>query len=98
MSRNRSKNPLFTCAIDFRNSDEIVGSCGADGLRVWQLPHGRQLLHVEEERQLGGGAACMLFTPDGSHIVAGFEGGCVRAYTPQSGNLEQRRLLLGSYT
>ncbi len=32
-------------------------------------------------------ARCLTFSPDGSRVVAGFDDGSVRTYTPQSGRM-----------
>lgn len=64
----------------FRGIDGVLGSCGPDGIRLWSLSSGDQLLHVRQP-----GANCLAFAPDGSHLAAGFADGSVRSYTPQTG-------------
>ncbi len=62
--------------------DGILGTCAQDGIRLWSLAHGQQLLHIRQQ-----GALCLTFYPDGSCILCGFEDGCIRSYTPESGRL-----------
>ncbi len=63
--------------------DTLAGSCGPDGVRVWDLlPHGRQLLHIPHPD-----AVCLAFVTDGTTILVGYKDGAIRMYAPQSGRL-----------
>ena len=64
-----------------------MGSCGDDGLRLWNLsaPDHQQVVHVAT----APAAACLAlaFVPDGGAVLVGLDDGSLRAFTPQSGNL-----------
>lgn len=63
-----------------REIDRILGSCGEDGVRVWDILTGRQMFHVGQ-----AGGLCLGFLPDGSGLIVGFADGCLRFYTPETG-------------
>ena len=69
-----------------RSLDGILGSCGDDGLRLWNLAASdhQQVVHVATAP-----SACLAlaFVPDGGAVVVGLDDGSLRAFTPQSGNM-----------
>ena len=73
----------FSC---IRSLDGILGSCGDDGVRLWNLAASdhQQVVHVATAP-----AACLAlaFVPDGGAVVVGLDDGSLRAFTPQSGNM-----------
>ena len=65
-----------------RGLSRILCSCGDDGVRVWDLHGGHQVLHVDQPN-----ANCVFFASSGEAIAAGFADGCVRYYTPRTGSV-----------
>ena len=69
-----------------RSLDGVLGSCGDDGLRLWNLAASghQQVVHVATAP---AGCLALAFSPDGSAVVVGLDDGSLRAFTPQTGNM-----------
>ena len=63
----------------------MFATCGDDGIRLWELKTGKQLLHIPEDGCVV--AECMEFAPDGKLILSGWSDGCIRAHTPETGKM-----------
>ena len=68
-----------------RDLDTIIATCGEDGIRLWDLNNGKQLLHIPEDGCVV--AECMKFSADGKLILSGWSDGCIRAHTPETGKM-----------
>ena len=65
--------------------DAVFATCGEDGIRIWELNTGKELLHIPGDGCVV--AECMEFSPDGKLILSGWSDGCIQAHTPETGKL-----------
>ena len=68
-----------------RNLDTVFATCGDDGIRLWELGTGKQLLHIPEDGCVV--AECLEFSHDGKMILSGWSDGCIRVHTPETGKV-----------
>jgi len=47
----------------------VFATCGEDGLRVWELKSGREIVKVTDPSTAM--PECLIFTPDGKSIISG---------------------------
>ena len=58
-----------------RGLDTVFATGGDDGIRLWNIKSGHQLLHIRHSELNASTVKCLAFTDDGKAIVSGWSDG-----------------------
>lgn len=64
---------------------ELFATCGGSDIRIWHAATLSELLRIQVPNV---SVNCIRFPPDGTTILSGWSDGKIRAFGPQSGNLQ----------
>ena len=65
-----------------QGSAELFGTCAGSEIRVWHTRTTKELLRIEVPNKV---CNAFDFMPDGSAIISGWDDGCIRAFSPETG-------------
>lgn len=74
----------YNILIIFSGISEVFATAGVGDIRVWCLKTCQELLRIQVANFE---CSSVLFTYDGKAIVSGWNDGCIRAFTPLTGQL-----------